>query len=291
MSNKQLPDASSSPLLLLVDGSNLLFQMFYGMPARIINAEGKPIQGTLGFVGALLKIIRMTRPTHLAVIFDGAHENARTLLDADYKANRPDYSELLEEETPFGQLPDIYRALDFLQIVHTETTTCEADDIIAGYALTFGAGMDVIISSFDSDFFQLITDHVKVLRYRGEQTILCTHEWLREKFHIAPAQYADFKSLVGDTADNIKGADKIGPKTAAALLDTYGSLDALLAGADSIVKPSVKASVKQHTDRLKTNYKLIKLTDGATLPFSLEELIFVYDGTTTTEVLKGIGLK
>jgi len=290
MSNERL-QASSSPLLLLVDGSNLLFQMFYGMPARITNAEGKPIQGTLGFVGALLKIIRMTQPTHVAVIFDGEHENERTLLDTDYKANRPDYSQLPEEETPFSQLPDIYHALDFLQISHMETSDCETDDILAGYALTYGKEMDIIISSFDSDFFQLITDTVKVLRYRGEKTILCTPEWIQEKFNITPAQYADFKSLVGDTADNIKGADKIGPKTAAALLHTYGSLDALLAGADFIDKPSVKASVLQHADRLKTNYKLIKLTADTTLPFSIEELKFTYNGTTTTEVLKGIGLK
>lgn len=60
--------------LLLIDGSNLLFQMFYGMPSRIVNADGKAIQGTLGFVGALLKIIAMTCPTHLAALFDGEQE-------------------------------------------------------------------------------------------------------------------------------------------------------------------------------------------------------------------------
>ena len=67
--------------LLLVDGSNLLFQMFYGMPARILNTQGKPIQGTLGFVGALLKMIRMVQPTHVAVLFDGECHNDRTDLD------------------------------------------------------------------------------------------------------------------------------------------------------------------------------------------------------------------
>lgn len=72
--------------LLIVDGSNLLFQMFFGMPARIVNEQGKAIQGTLGFVGALLKIIRKIEPTHIAVFFDGEHENARVSLKADYKA-------------------------------------------------------------------------------------------------------------------------------------------------------------------------------------------------------------
>ena len=122
--------------LLIVDGSNLLFQMFFGMPARIVNRQGKAIQGTLGFVGALLKIIRRTRPTHVVVLFDGEHESVRAQLNADYKANRADYSQTPEEETPFSQLPDVYAALGYLGIRYAETETCEADDWIAGYALT-----------------------------------------------------------------------------------------------------------------------------------------------------------
>lgn len=151
--------------LLIVDGSNLLFQMFFGMPSRITNSEGKAIQGTFGFVGALLKIIRRTEPTHIVILFDGEHENERSALDSDYKANRVDYSETPEEETPFSQLPDVYAALDYLGIKHTETIACETDDLIAGYALTYGKENEIVISSFDSDFFQLITDKVSVLRY------------------------------------------------------------------------------------------------------------------------------
>ena len=117
--------------LLLVDGSNLLFQMFYGMPARILNHEGKAIQGTLGFVGALLKIVRMVQPTHVAVLFDGECENKRNDIDVEYKANRPDYSQVPKEETPFSQMPDVYEALDYLGMAHGETTDCEADDWIA----------------------------------------------------------------------------------------------------------------------------------------------------------------
>ena len=101
---------------LIVDGSNLLFQMFFGMPARIVNKQGKAIHGTLGFVGALLKIIRRVEPTHMTVLFDGEHENDRSELNVDYKANRVDYSQGPEEETPFSQLPDVYTALDYLDI-------------------------------------------------------------------------------------------------------------------------------------------------------------------------------
>ncbi len=277
--------------LLLIDGSNLLFQMFYGMPSRIINKDGKAIQGTLGFVGALLKIIRRTEPTHIAVIFDGEHENSRTELDSSYKSNRPDYSAMPEEEMPFSQLSDIYEALDFLGISHTETTSSEADDVLAAYAMRFGGKMQVVISSFDSDFFQLITDNVSVLRYRGDKTVICTPEYIKEKLGIEPALYADYKSLTGDNADNIRGADKVGPKTAAVLVNEFGCLENILANAESIGKQSVRRAIEEGAERLRVNYRLIKLTDSAELPFEISQLMYSYNGITTNEVLTSIGLK
>lgn len=278
--------------LLLVDGSNLLFQMFFGMPARIINKEGKAIQGTLGFVGALLKIIRMVKPTHLAVLFDGESENPRVTLDENYKANREDYSEVSEEENPFSQLPDIYAALDFLGVSHAETTDCETDDWMAGYVKRYaGEPLEIVISSFDSDFFQLISRKVTLLRYRGENTVICDEAYLREKFDIHPSQYAEFKSLTGDAADNIRGVDKVGPKTAAQLLHEFGSLEALIARAEEIKKPSIRTSVKESTGRIRRNYELIRLDGAEKLPFELEEMAYVCPEITTTEVLRGIGLK
>lgn len=158
----------------------------------------KPFKEHWGFVGALLKIIRMTDPTHIVVLFDGEHENDRTNLDHEYKANRTDCSQVSEEENTFSQLSDVYAALDYLHIV---------------------------ISSFDRDFFQLITDNMSVLRYRGDKTTVCTPDYIRNKLGIEPEQYVDFKSLTSDTADNIKEADKVGSKTAALLLNEFGSLE------------------------------------------------------------------
>lgn len=277
--------------LLLVDGSNLLFQMFFGMPSRIINEQGKAIQGTLGFVGALRKIIGRVGPTHLAVLFDGEYENARAALDPEYKSNRADYSQVPEEENPFSQIHDVYAALDYMNIKHAEAVHCEADDLIAGYALTYGKQMDMVISSFDSDFFQLLTDRVSILRYRGKDTAIWTPDSLKEKFGIMPAQYADFKSLTGDKADHIKGAEGIGPKTAASLLRRFGTLENLLAHAEEIEKPSVRESVIRNTERLRTNYKMISLGSRASLPFALEELEYDRREMDTGEVLRGIGLR
>lgn len=277
--------------ILLVDGNNLLFQMFFGMPSRIVNEKGKAIQGTLGFTGALLKIIRIANPTHLAVLFDGQHKNARKELNSDYKANRTDYGDVPDEKNPFSQLEDIYEVLDYLGICHKETAVCEADDWIAGYALKYGENSKIMISSFDSDFFQLINDNVSVLRYRGKNTVICTPDYIREKFKISPKQYVDFKSLTGDNSDNIKGADKIGVKTAANLLAEFENIDDIIMNADKIQKPSVRKSVKENAERLRLNYKLIKLAGTSELPFSLNELEYKPLNITTYDVLKAIGLR
>ena len=276
--------------LLLVDGHNLLFQMFYGMPARIIGKDGVAVQGVVGFVGALLKIIRMTSPTHLCVIFDSEHENPRTAINPDYKANRPDYSTLSDEENPFTQLPYIYAALDELKIKHTETCDCETDDIIAAYAINTSEDTEVVISSFDSDFFQLISDRVSVLRYRGEKSVICDSEYIKDTLGITPSQYADFKSLVGDSADNIKGAEKIGPKTAARLLSELGDLEGVINMSHAISKPSVRESVIKNTERIRDNFKMIKLSASANLPFTPCELEYRQSDRSSTDVLRCIGV-
>lgn len=111
------------------------------------------------------------------------------------------------------------------------------------------------------------------------------------KFGIIPERYADFKSLTGDTADNIKGADRVGPKTAAMLVNEFGSLENILANADRIRKASVRESIIKNAERLKRNYRIIKLGNTAALPFSLEEMAYRDTGFSTNEVLKGSGLK
>lgn len=277
--------------LLIIDGHNLLFQVFFGMPSRIINKDGKAIQGTLGFVGALIKIIRLTEPTHVVALFDGEHENDRAELNAEYKANRIDYSAVSEENNPFSQLQDVYAALDFMRIKHTETAELETDDVIASYAIKHGTKMQIVIASFDSDFFQLINDKVTVLRYRGDKTVICDCKYIQNKLGISPDRYADFKSLTGDCSDNVKGADKVGPKTAAQLIGQFETLDNILQNTEQILKLSIRESIIKNTERLKVNYRLIKLDDRAPLPFAIDELQYKYDGITTNEVLSGIGLR
>lgn len=276
--------------MLIVDGMNLLFQMFYGMPARITDRTGRPIQGVIGFVGALLKMVRMVNPQYICVVFDGQTHNPRKDLDGAYKANRPDYSQMPEEETPFSQLPAIFDALCYLGICYRETADCEADDWIAGFARRYGGDYAITVASQDSDFFQLISENVDILRYRGDCSVRCDAGWLFEKYGIRPDQYAAFKSLTGDTADNIRGVDKVGPKTAAWLLQTYDTLDGVIENAGLVTKPSIRKSLEESLDRLRKNYELICLTGCACLPFTPEQMAWQYQGQTTTQVLRAIDI-
>ena len=114
---------------------------------------------------------------------------------------------------------------------------------------------------------------------------------LEEKLGIRPEQYADFKSLTGDGSDNIKGVPKIGPKTAAALMRQFGSVENMLARTEEITKPSVREAVKAHEDRIRKNQALITLSGGAALPFSPEEMQFPGGDLTTVHVLTAIGLR
>lgn len=276
--------------LLIIDGMNLHFQMFFGMPRKIYNENGIGIWGVIGFVGALNKLINLTEPTHVAIIFDGEGHNPRCDVLEEYKANRPDYSELGEEENPFIQLSLVYRAIEAMGIHFSEVHGCECDDVIASYAKRFGKELQVVISSFDSDYFQLITDNVRVIRYRGASSTICDRNYVRERYGITPEYYADWKSLVGDTADNIKGIPGVGPKTATRLINNYGSLSEMLANVEEVQPEKLREKIREGKEILLRNYSLIRLDDTGVLPFEIEELEYTAERIRTMDVLRKIEL-
>lgn len=275
--------------LLIVDGHNLLFQMFFGMPTRIIGQKGQAIQGVIGFVGAINRLMDTYSPTHLCVVFDGERHNPRKDVLEEYKANRIDYSEVPEEDNPFSQLPLVYEALDYMGIKHTETTVCETDDVIAAYAVKYGQDAEVLISSFDSDYFQLINNNVKVIRYRGKCSVLCDEEYIKEKYGVLPSRYLDYKCLVGDNSDNIPGIRGVGPKTAAKLVNTFGGLDSIIERSVEIESEKIRLAIDGGVDILTRNMSLIKLAGDAELPFTLEEIEFINPHIRTMDVIRGIG--
>jgi DNA polymerase-1 len=171
-----------------------------------------------------------------------------------------------------------------------EVHGCECDDVIATYAKRYSKDYQVVISSFDSDYFQLISDNVIVMRYRGASSIICDKNYVRERYGITPEYYADWKSLVGDTADNIKGIRGVGPKTATKLINCHGSLSEILAGVEEIQPEKLREKIRDNKDTLLRNYSLIRLDDTGALPFEIEELEYTSERIKTMDVLRKIEL-
>ncbi len=278
--------------LLIVDGHNLLFQMFYGMPNKIYNEDNVPIHGVIGFIGALLKIIKINNPDYIVILFDKEQELDRKKINENYKDNRIDYSNVSDDENPFFSLKYIYKVLDLIKIKYTEVDTYEADDMIASYVFSYFGRYDIIISSQDSDFYSLINDSVNVFKYRGIKSELVTKEKIFEKYHIDSKYFADYKALIGDNSDNIKGVYGIGPKTATSLINNYGNIINIINNANEISNIKLRNKILDNISLLKENIELIKYTKTYELPFSIDELkLNIDENIKTMDLLKKCGIK
>lgn len=273
--------------LLLVDGHNLLFQMFFGMPNKIPGKDGRSIEGIWGFTGALLKIIRELNPTHVLVIFDGEQTLNRSDLSPTYKKNRPDFSKVEPDKNPFSILEDIYAVLNELQISYFETKNgFETDDYIKEYCKNFESDFQITISSFDYDYISLVNKNVSLFTYRGKSSILYNEEKVLSRWKIQPAFFADYKALVGDTSDNIAGIPRIGPKMAANLINEYGHAESILENKDQIKNENVRSMLDIFSKDLITNLKLIRLSGTNELPISIEKLVWKEKSFKTKDILK-----
>lgn len=278
--------------LMIVDGHNLLFQMFYGMPNKIYNEDNVPIHGVIGFIGALLKIIKANNPDYIVILFDKEQELQRKNINENYKNNRINYSGLPADENPFSQLSNIYKVLDELNIKHTEVEFVETDDMIASFCYHYMKDFDIVISSFDTDFYSLINDYVKIFRYRGKNSQLIDKEFVSDKFNIDCKYFADYKALIGDSADNIKGINGIGKKTAALLINKYGDINNIISNATKIDNLKLKNKILDNISLLEENIKLIKYTEEYDLPFFIDELkLNVQDDIKTMDLLRKAGIK
>lgn len=243
--------------IILIDGHNLLFRMFYGIPASIKNSKGKEIKGLVGFIGNLKKIIAEFKPYSLVVIFDSeTSKNSNIEIDSTYKANRIDYSNIEEEINPFSQLPLIKKALTYMRIAYTEIENYEADDYIASIvSQKINNNHQYIIISTDSDFIQLINTNTYLYVPRGKNSILYDEEEVIKKYNIPPNKYTIFKALVGDKSDNIKGITGIGCITAAKI-SKYNSIQDFIKE-----NPHSKSSklLIDNEENIKKNIRLITM--------------------------------
>jgi DNA polymerase-1 len=225
-----LGDTGGQVPLLLVDGHNLLWGATFGFPAPIYSRDKtRLLTGLFAFFALLRVAIREDLPgvgPEVIVVFDGEHGAvSRQQVHEGYKASRPADDQAL---LPLQFLPDVKRGLDHCGITWIELEYAEADDVIATVVHTTTAPRPVIIMSRDKDYYQLITNRVVVLntRFRAGRKLVTPDEVYR-RHQVTPAQWADYRALAGDLADEIPGVHGIGAKTAATLLDGGLTLDDL----------------------------------------------------------------
>ncbi len=241
--------------IIIVDGLNLLFRMFYGIPNSIKNSKGKEIKGVIGFIGSIKKYINLFRPYSIIVVFDSETSYIHNKkINNSYKTNRKSYYDVPESENPFSQLNGIKKALDFLKISNLEINNNEADDFIASLT-TQRRKYEYIIISTDRDYIQLINKKVLWYNPTSKQTKIYNKEEIEKKYGVSPKQYVEYRSLVGDPSDNIKGIKGIGPKTASNILK-HKTVNLYLKNSSNL---KLKKVIMDYKNIIQKNKELISL--------------------------------
>ena len=250
--------------LFVVDALNYLFRAFHALPA-LTTKTGQPTGAVYGFCQMLLRIDREHQPTHMCVVFDAPGPTFRDELFKDYKANRPPMPpELIAQIDLAHQVSDAfgYKVLSLAGV--------EADDVIATLVRNAQAeSLSVVIGSSDKDLMQLCTEDVKLLDAMKNR--LMGPADVKEKWGVLPELLGDVLSLMGDSVDNVPGVPGIGPKTAAELISTYGSLDGVLANVEKI-KGKKGQAIAEARPQLALSRELVRLRDDVALPLTLAEL-------------------
>ena len=264
----------ASPRLILVDGSAYIFRAFHALPP-MNRKDGTPVNAVFGFTSMVMKLMEDLAPDYAIVVLDQARLTFRNDIYSEYKANR---SEPPEELIPqFALIREATRALN---LPVAEMEGFEADDLIATYArLGAEQGMEVVIVSSDKDLMQLVRPGVTMLDPMKQKRI--ARDEVLERFFVPPEKVVDVQALAGDSTDNVPGVPGIGVKTAAELINAYGSLEDLLARAGEIKQPKRRENLINHADMARLSLQLVQLRDDAPLPVELGETRFNPPEATT----------
>jgi DNA polymerase I len=246
------------PKLLLLDGHSLAFRAFYALPEDLQTTDGTYTNAVYGFTSMLIKLLQEQRPDHIAVCFDMGAPLERTAQFADYKATR---TEAPEHFSP--QLPLIREVLKVMRIPIYELAGHEADDLIAYLAKSSASeGVDVKIVTGDRDFFQIVDKDIKVLYNRRGITDIVEMDAkaVEERYGVPPSKYVELKALEGDNSDNLPGVPGVGTKTAAKLVQKYGSAEGAVAHA-SEQTPKLAQNLAAHAEQVDVNKQLSTLVE------------------------------
>ena len=256
--------------LHLINGSAFIFRAYHALPPLTRKSDGLPVGAVAGFCNMLQRYVENNigpdAPTHVAVIFDHSGKTFRNDMYDLYKANR---SATPEDLIP--QFPLTRTATRAFNVACKEVEGFEADDIIATLACRAreAGGACTIISS-DKDLMQLVGGGVVMLDAMKNKVI--DYDGVVEKFGVAPERVVDVQALAGDSVDNVPGAPGIGIKTAALLINEYGSLEELLDRAGEIKQPKRRESLVDNRAQIELSKQLVQLECNMELDFSIEDL-------------------
>ncbi|MEE4252798.1 MAG: 5'-3' exonuclease H3TH domain-containing protein, partial [Desulfuromusa sp.] len=256
--------ATSSPPIILVDGSSYLFRAYHALP-KFENSQGHPTGAIRGVISMIRKLISDYPKSKILVVFDAKGKTFRHEMFPDYKANRPPMPEDLSP-----QISPIHKIVTAMGLPLLVIDDVEADDVIGTLAKeATQKGLETIISTGDKDMAQLVSEHVTLINTMSDTSM--DRSGVIEKFGVPPELIIDYLALTGDKVDNIPGVPNCGPKTASKWLNEIGPLQEIINNADKVggkIGNNLRASLEQ----LPLSYDLATIKLDVALPESLEDI-------------------
>ena len=277
--------------LVLIDGHSILFRAFFGVPLTMTAPDGLHTNAIFGFLNILGKVIDEEKPDYLAVAFDLPEPTFRHELYAAYKGNRGPAPDEFHEQTPVMQ-----SLLSDMEIPVLTVPGWEADDILGTLARQGEQqGMTVSVISGDRDLLQIVSERTEVVipKTKGGQTTYERYDpaAVKEAFGVTPEGFIELKALMGDSSDNVPGLPGVGPKTAARILETFGTIENAHAHVDEVKPKKAMEAMRDHYDDLMLSLKLVTIRTDA--PVQLDEsfqLGHLYN-QNAYETFKRLGMK
>lgn len=256
--------------LVLIDGHSILNRAFFGLP-DLTNSEGLHTNAVYGFLNILFKILEEEKPDYLTVAFDVHAPTFRHKMFDAYKGTRSPMDDALRQQVPL--MKEMLTAMG-VRIVEMEGY--EADDILGTIAgMGEREGMDVSVVSGDRDLLQLATDHVKIRIPKTKKTGTEIEDYLaadvKARYLVTPKEFIDVKALMGDTADNIPGVPGIGEKTATALIEKYGNIEAVHEDAANVKPPRASKNIVEFWDQAVLSKELATIITNVPIAYDFAE--------------------
>ena len=256
--------------LVLIDGHSILNRAFFGLP-DLTNSEGLHTNAVYGFLNILFKILEEEKPDYLTVAFDVHAPTFRHKMFDAYKGTRSPMDDALRQQVPL--MKEMLTAMG-VRIVEMEGY--EADDILGTIAgMGEREGMDVSVVSGDRDLLQLATDHVKIRIPKTKKTGTEIEDYLaadvKARYLVTPKEFIDVKALMGDTADNITGVPGIGEKTATALIEKYGNIEAVHEDAANVKPPRASKNIVEFWDQAVLSKELATIITNVPIAYDFAE--------------------